>query len=274
MSLREKPKKTSRLPAARKTAQPKLTAVIIASNAEATISACVRALAFCADVVVGVNGCTDKTEALARSAGARVVAVKWEGYARTKNALLGKVRRGWVLSVDADEVVSPELAAAIRGAVADPAAAAGYWVSRRNYFLGQAITHSGWSPDWQLRLFRAGHGHFSDRRVHEALQVEGETRKLPGTLDHYTYATVGDYFQRLNVYTSLAAQDRQARGKRASRLRLIFDPGWTFLKMYVIKSGWRDGFPGLVLAALSALNTLVKHAKHWELEKRRSPASS
>ena len=249
-----------------KNAKAKITAVIIASNAEGTIADCVRALGFCADVIVGVNGSTDKTVALARLAGARVVAVKWDGYARTKNALLDKVRDGWIFSVDADEVVGPQLAAAIQAAVASPQVLAGYWVSRRNYFLGHCIAHSGWSPDWQLRLFRAGNGRFSDRQVHEALQVEGATGKLAGTLDHFTYATVSDYLQRLNRYTSLAAQDRLAKGRRVSRWRLVFDPFWTFLKMYVIKSGWRDGFPGMALAALSALNTLVKHAKHWEWE--------
>ncbi|NTV53642.1 MAG: glycosyltransferase family 2 protein [Candidatus Firestonebacteria bacterium] len=253
-----------------KAVKPKITAVIIASQAEATISACVRSLGFCTDIVVGVNASTDRTAVLAKRAGARVVAIKWDGYARTKNALLDKVRQGWVLSMDSDEVVSPELAQNIQTAIADPQACAGYWLSRRNYFLGHRIDHSGWSPDWQLRLFRAGCGRFSDRRVHEALQVAGETRKLAGPLDHYTYATVSAYLQRLNAYTTLAAQDRRARGKRDSRLRLIFDPGWTFFKMYVIKSGWRDGFPGLALGALSALNTLVKHAKHWESEQRRT----
>jgi hypothetical protein len=251
-----------------KTGKPKITAVIIASNAQDTIAACVRALSFCTEVVVGINGSTDKTAALARQSGARVLKIKWEGYARTKNALLDKVRDGWVFSVDADEVVGSELGAAVQAAVRLPQGCAGYWVSRRNYFLGQRIAHSGWSPDWQLRLFRAGTGRFSDRQVHEALQVEGATGRLSGTLDHYTYATVSAYLQRLNRYTSLAAQDRLAKGRRASRMRLVFDPLWTFLKMYVIKFGWRDGFPGLALGALSALNTLVKHAKHWEWEQQ------
>jgi glycosyltransferase involved in cell wall biosynthesis len=252
-----------------KSVKPKITAIIIARNAEGTITACVRALAFCTEVVVGVNGSTDQTARLARGAGARVVDVKWEGFARTKNRLLEKVRTGWILSVDADEVVSPQLAAAIQTGVAGPVSCTGYWLSRRSYFLGKRIEHCGWSPDWQLRLFRAGGGHFSDRQVHEALQVEGVTGRLQGVLDHYSYTTVSDYLQRLNRYTSLAAEDRLAKGKHASGLRLVFDPLWTFLKMYVIKSGWQDGFPGTALCVLSALNTLVKHAKHWEREQSR-----
>jgi hypothetical protein len=114
-------------------------------------------------------------------------------------------------------------------------------------------------------LFRAGRGAFTPKHVHEALQVQGALGHLTGALDHYSYATCSEYLQRMNRYTSLAAQDRAERGKRTSWVRLGFDPGWTFLKMYVIKAGWRDGFQGFALCALSALNTLIKHAKLWEL---------
>jgi glycosyltransferase involved in cell wall biosynthesis len=242
-----------------------LTALIIASNAERTIEACVRALKFCSRVIVGVNNSTDRTAALAKRAGAEVLLVSWEGYARTKNQLIGRIRTGWILSIDSDEVVSPELAQSIQGALTAPDMQ-GYWISRRNYFLGRKIQYCGWSPDWQLRLFRAGEGRFSGRQVHEALQVNAPLGQLTGALEHYSYANVSDYLKRLNQYTGLAARDRAGKGRRSSSMRLWLDPGWTFIKMYVIKSGWRDGFQGFALCLLSALNTLVKHAKHWELE--------
>lgn len=245
------------------TAHP-ITAVIIASNSEATIGDCVRALRFCRRIVVGENGSHDRTAEAAREAGAEVVPVRWEGYARTKNTLLATIRDGWVLCIDADEIVSPELAAGIRAA-ADRNGADGYWLSRRNHFLGREIRHCGWSPDWQLRLFRAGRGRFNERLVHEALQVDGRTERLAGALDHYSYRDVSDYLRRLNRYTTLAARERAERGRRFSLLRLLFDPGWTFVKMFVMKGGWKDGFPGFALSLLSALNSLVKHAKHWEL---------
>jgi glycosyltransferase involved in cell wall biosynthesis len=241
-----------------------ITAVIIARDAEAFIGECVRALAFCGRVLVGENGSSDRTAETARAAGAEVRSVPWQGYGRTKNALLASVREGWVLSVDADEVVSPELAAAIQVAVADPGAMDGYWVSRRNHFLGREIRHCGWSPDLQLRLFRAGLGRFEERPVHEALTVTGRLGRLSGALDHASYRDLGEYLRRLNHYTTLAAGERTGRGERFSVWRLVLDPVWTFKKMYLLKGGWRDGFPGFALCALSALNTLVKHAKHWE----------
>lgn len=248
-----------------------ITAVLIARDAEATIGECVRSLSFCRRILVGENGSTDRTAEAARAAGAEVRTVAWEGYGRTKNALLAEVREGWSLSVDADEVVSPELAAAVQAAAADPRAADGYWVSRRNHFLGREIRHCGWRPDLQLRLFRAGSGRFDERPVHEALTVTGRTARLAGALDHYSYRDLGDYLRRMNRYTSLAAGERVQRGKRFSALRLVLDPVWTFKKMYLLRGGWRDGFPGFALCALSALNTLVKHAKHWELQRAGHP---
>ncbi len=241
----------------------RITAVIIARNAERTIAACVRSLSFCGRIVVGVNASGDRTAELASAAGAEVRNVSWEGYAQTKNALIAGVSEGWILSVDADEVVSPELSASIQRA-ASGRGPAGYWLGRRNYFLGREIRHAGWRPDWQLRLFRAGLGKFSARLVHEGLEVQGPTARLPGPLDHYTYFTLDDYLLRLETYTTLAARDRVLRGKKFSFLRLGFDSLWTFVKMYFCKGGWLDGVEGFLLCALSAVNTLVKHAKHWE----------
>ncbi|MCK5242448.1 glycosyltransferase family 2 protein [bacterium] len=245
-----------------------LTAIIIARDAEKTIAKCVEALRFCTRIIVGENNSEDKTAALARAAGAEVRTIVWQGYGKTKNKLIQSVPSGWILSVDSDEVITPELGQEICGLIALPEAADGYAIMRRNYFLGQPIRYCGWSPDWQLRLFRAGLGHFEEKQVHEALRVQGKTGRCKQRMEHYTYPTLEDYFTRLNHYTTLAAQDRQTRGKRFSWPRLLFDPGWTFIKMWILKQGWRDGFPGTALCILSALNTLVKHAKHWEIARQ------
>lgn len=245
---------------------PFITALIIARDAGATIAACVQALDFCDRVIVAENGSTDNTAEKAEAAGAEVRRVAWEGYGHTKNRLIAEVREGWVFSVDADEIVSPELAREIRMTLIREPLPAGFAVSRRNYFLGHRIRHCGWSPDWQLRLFQAGSGSFETKQVHEALKVRGPVGRLKHPLEHFTYRTVREYLGRMNVYTTLAAQERRARGRRFSAARLLFDPLWTFVKMYFLRSGWLDGFPGLALCSLSALNTLVKHAKHWELE--------
>jgi len=245
-----------------------LTAIIIARNAEKTIADCVRALRFCDRILVGENDSEDRTVAQAQTAGAEVKAIVWEGYGKTKNKLIQSISTGWILSVDADEIVTPELADEIQKTITQPNAADGYWISRKNYFLGQPIRHCGWRPDWQLRLFRAGRGRFEEKHVHEALQVQGTTGRLENVLEHFSYLTIDDYLQRLNHYTTLAARDRQEKGERFSWVRLCFDPAWTFIKMFILKSGWRDGFPGVALSILSALNTLVKHAKHWELSQQ------
>jgi hypothetical protein len=246
-----------------------ITAVIIARNAETTIGPCVRALAFCDRIMVGENNSQDHTVEQARAAGAQVQAVVWQGYGRTKNKLIAQVPAGWILSIDADEIVTSSLAEEIREATAQENGPGAYWIARRNYYLGREIKHGGWGSDWQLRLFRAGLGRFEERRVHEALQAPGRQGRLKQAMEHYSYAGLEDYLRRLNHYTGLAASERMERGKDSSGLRLVCDPVWTFLKMYMFKAGWRDGFPGYALSVLSALNTLVKHAKHWELHRAR-----
>jgi glycosyltransferase involved in cell wall biosynthesis len=253
--------------------EPLITALIIARDASATIATCVQALSFCDRVIVAENGSTDDTLAKAQAAGAEVRSVAWEGYGRTKNRLIAEVRDGWILSVDADEIVTPELAREIRMTLVQEPLLAGFALSRRNYFLGHKIRHCGWSPDWQVRLFQAGAGAFETKQVHEALKVHGPVGRLQHHLEHFTYRTVREYLARMNAYTTLAAQERQARGKRFSLGRLMFDPVWTFKKMYFLQGGWLDGFPGFALCSLSALNTLVKHAKHWELERNQAKSA-
>ena len=244
-----------------------VTAVVIARNAEATIHNCIRALAFCGRIIVGENNSQDHTIEQARAAGAEVQAIVWQGYGTTKNTLMAQIREGWILSIDADEIVTSGLAEEIREATAQEAGPGAYEIARRNYFLGREIKHGGWGSDWQLRLFRAGLGRFEERRVHEALRVKGRAGRLKQVMEHYSYAGLEDYLRRLNHYTGLAARERMELGKDGSWIRLVGDPVWTFIKMYIFKSGWRDGFPGYALSVLSALNTLVKHAKHWELHK-------
>lgn len=253
----------------------RLTAVLIARNAERTISQCVKALAFCDHVIVGENESSDRTAQLAQAAGAEVRNVNWEGYGKTKNRLIVTVTDGWVLSIDSDEIVSPALATEIQAIVfSGQAGTDGYFVNRDSYFLGKRIKHCGWSPDWQLRLFRAGQGKFEEKHVHEGLRVEGQTGRLREPLEHFTYYTLSDYIARMDIYATLAARDRLERGKRFSWTRLVFDPIWTFKRMYFFKGGWRDGMPGLLLCALSGFHTLVKHAKHWELQRDQKKPSS
>lgn len=245
-----------------------ITALIIACNAERTIRECVKALHFCDRIVVGENGSTDQTAECAKAAGADVQSVKWQGYGTTKNQLILGCESDWILSIDSDEIVTTGLAEEIQQLVQRSDAANGYRIRRRNFFLNKEIKFCGWGSDWQLRLFKKGSGLFEEKEVHEALQVTGEVRKLKNVINHYSYPDLNAYMSRLNHYTTLAARDRFAKGKPASLLRIVFDPGWTFFKMAVLKSGWRDGFGGLVLCLLSAFNTLVKHAKHWELSRK------
>jgi len=245
----------------------KITAIVIAKNAERTIQACLQGLKFCDQIIVGINDSSDKTQSLVQLAGARVETVEWQGYGKTKNRLIDQVEDGWILSIDADEVVTSALAEEILQRIKASPKVNGFWISRNNFFLGHNIKGCGWSPDWQLRLFRRGQGRFQEKEVHEALEVKGQLEHLQAPLDHYSYADLKDYLDRFNRYTSLAACDRLNQGKRFSVLRVVIDPGWTFFKMFFIKRGWRDGFWGFILSLLSAYNTLVKHAKHWELAK-------
>ena len=194
--------------------------------------------------------------------GARVVAHAWEGYGAQKNFAVGEARHDWVLCIDADERVTPELAAAVRALFARGApSAAAYAVARRNRFLGRWLAHGEGYPDWNVRLFDRRRARWTEDVVHEHVVAEGPVARLDGDLMHASAESIEDYVAKQNRYTTLQARALHARGERASFARMALSPLTRFLRFYVIKAGFLDGAAGFAHVAIGAFASFLKYAK-------------
>jgi len=205
---------------------------------------------------------TDRTVEICRKYTDRIYQHEWPGYAKQKQRAVDYAGAPWVLILDADERISPELRDEIAVAIRQTDCN-GFYIPRKNFFLGRWIRHSGWWPDSTLRLFRKGKGSLEDREVHEKVLVQGRVGNLTSPLQHYTYRTISDYIKKMETYSTLAAHELRKRG-RPGMASLLFRPFFTFLKMYVLRLGFLDGMHGLVLAVLYGYYTFLKYAKAWE----------
>jgi len=246
----------------------KISVVIITYNEEDRLA---DALASCRDVAEEILVCdsysTDRTVAVAESGGARVIQHRFSDYGSQKNFAMEKAAHEWVLNLDADERLSRELKASIlRVKREGESAASGFMISRRAFYLGRWIRHSGWYPDRKLRLFRRSQAHW-EGRIHERLALEGTTNVLAGDILHFTYRDLADHVARINRYTDFQAVELIRKSERGLLAKALLLPPLTFLRHYVWRGGFRDGFAGLVIALLSAQGTALKYLK--ALERRR-----
>ncbi len=245
-----------------------LSVVTLALNEERNIDACLASVRWADEILVVDSGSTDRTVERARVHTERVVTLPWEGYGTTKNRALAMLRGDWVLWLDADERVTPELEREIRRVLAsDDGTHAAYAVARRAYFLGRWIRHSGWYPSRVTRLFRRTAGRFSEKNVHEELVVDGPVGVLDGDLLHFTDPDLHHYFAKFNRYTSLAAEDLDRAGRRWSVADLLVRPAFQFVKMYLLRRGFLDGMEGFILAVVSSAYVFVKYAKLRERQR-------
>ncbi|MFA7268168.1 MAG: glycosyltransferase family 2 protein [Sterolibacterium sp.] len=242
-----------------------LSAVIIAHNAASTLTRCLEALAFCDEILVVDSGSTDDTVALALAQGARVVHQDWLGYGPQKQFAVEQASHDWVLSVDADERVSETLRASILQALDRPGHLA-YRFPRCNRFLGRYLRHGEGYPDWSLRLFDRRRARWSTDAVHEKVIAQTEVAALSGDLLHDSAETLSGYLDKQNRYTSLAAQQAYAAGRRAHIGHLLLSPLLRFIKFYFVRLGFLDGVPGLVHILIGCGNSFTKHAKILELQ--------
>lgn len=243
-----------------------LSVVVITLNEERRITACLAAVAWADEIVVVDSGSSDATAAIARRQGARVITRPFTTYAEQKNAALAAATCDWILSLDADERVTPELSGEIRAAIAAPGDAAGFAMLRREHMLGQWIDHGSWGPEYKLRLVRRGCGRWQGT-VHETLHVDGPTRRLHSILLHETNDSISDIVRKTDRYTTLEAHGAHAAGARPSLWRMVLYPPALFIYSFIVRGGWRDGRAGFVLAALAAYYTFLKRAKLWELSR-------
>jgi glycosyltransferase involved in cell wall biosynthesis len=237
-----------------------LSAVLITKNASSQLGECLAAVAFCDEVLVVDSGSGDGTPELAEACGARVIRSHWRGFGPQKHYAVSQAAHDWVLCVDADERVSPALRASIETALAAPAFSA-YRFPRCNRFLGRYLRHGEGYPDWSLRLFDRRRARWSDDAVHEKVIADGPVGSLPGDLLHDSAETLDNYLAKQETYTTLAAREARARGRRASLVRQLLSPAVRFVKFYFLRLGFLDGYPGLVHILIGCRNSYRKYAK-------------
>ena len=247
-----------------------LSAVIITKNEERNIGRCLASVSWADEVIVVDAGSTDATVEVCRRFGARVLARAWEGFAAQKEFAAAQAASEWVLSLDADEEVTPELRAEIQRVLshAQPDGVEGYRVPRKSFFLGTWIRHGGWYPGYQMRLFKRASAFMNHRPVHEGFEVRGPVGTLASQLNHYTYDTLQQYLEKMNDYTSLDVLNKLS-GQPPVVIRwyhCVLNPLALFVRMFVSLRGYRDGFHGFLLAVYSSLYKLLVYAKSWEYQ--------
>jgi len=256
---------------------PPLSATIITFNEAENVARAIRSLGDADEVLVVDSGSSDATCRIADELGARVLHNPWPGYAAQKNFAAAQARHDWVLNLDADEELDPAAQAALRSWKAiSPASAdgqkmsqpAGYRWPRRAFYMGRWIRHSGWYPDWKIRLYDRRRGSWHGDYVHESVAIEGPVAALAGEILHYTWQSLEAQYQRTEIYTDLAAREMAAHGRRASPLDLLLAPPWTFAQTYFLKLGFLDGYAGVCIARAAAHYVRRKYEKLKELKAR------
>ena len=235
---------------------------MITRNEEANIGPCLDALAFCDERIVVDADSSDRTAAIAEQKGARVVAHAWEGFGAQKNFALSLAQGDWVLSIDADERVSPALADEIKRAIAD-GRADGYEIPRLSSFVGREMRHAGWFPDHVLRLFRRGKARFSDDLVHERVVCDGSVARLTEQLAHDSVTRLEEAISRVDRYSTAGAEMLIKAGRRVSFADGITHGAWSFFRAYVLRLGFLDGREGFLLAVANAEGTYYRYMKAW-----------
>jgi glycosyltransferase involved in cell wall biosynthesis len=247
---------------------PKLSVTIITKNEAGDIEAALQSVSWADERIVVDSGSTDDTVAVATPLADRVVVHEWPGYAAQKNHAASLASHDWILSLDADERVTPELAAEIKALLREEPADRGFRIPRVTWHLGRWIRTTDWYPDFQLRLYDRRAAKWAGRHVHEGVQVGGSVGRLRGELQHYAYRDVADHMETIERYTTLAARQLHESGRRATVTDMLVLPRLTFLRNYVLKGGFRDGAPGLIISRMNSYYVFLKFAKLWELSRK------
>jgi (heptosyl)LPS beta-1,4-glucosyltransferase len=245
----------------------KISVIVIAGAEEHNIAECLESVRWADEIIVVNSESKDKTVEIAKQFTGRVFVRKWEGYASQKNFVLQQTSNEWVLSLDADERVSPELREEIM--TLDFSKADGFYIPRRNYFLGKVIRSCGWSPDYQLRLFRRSKTKITDRKVHEGFAVEGKKEYLINELIHHTHVTITSTLKKIEEYSTLEAEEKVNR-IRMTGSKMVFKSFWAFIQHFVMRRGFTDGVRGLMVSIIHAMTKIQVYMKIWEMQHGRS----
>jgi glycosyltransferase involved in cell wall biosynthesis len=244
---------------------PGLTVTVITHNESANLAAALESVRWADEILVVDSESTDDTAAIARRFTERVIVRPWPGYVAQKNFAADQAANDWILSLDADERVSPALADEIRRIVAGAPASAGYRVPRVSFHFGRWIRSTDWYPDYQLRLYDRRRAAWTGRYVHESVRADGPVGELRGELQHHPYRDISHHLQTMDRYTTLAAKQLFEDGRRAGWIEILMLPRLAFFRNYILRGGFRDGMPGLVISAMNAYYVGLKFAKLWEL---------
>lgn len=250
----------------------RVSAIVITKNAESTIRRCLESVRWTDEIVVVDSGSTDRTLDMCRELGAKVhQTADWPGYGPQKNRALDLATGDWVLSLDSDEWVTPELRAEIGRAIAGPGDKAAFALPRRSSFCGRFMRHSGWWPDYVRRLFRRGTARFSDDQGHDRLIVNGAIGRLSAPLYHETITDLDQLIDKMNMYSAMTARNLHERGRRASIFTALLHGGWAFFRTYFLRAGFLDGREGLMLAIANAESSYYRYVKLMLIAERGKP---
>jgi len=248
----------------------KISAAIITYNEEKNIKRCMDSLDFVDEIIVVDSLSSDNTCAIAKELGAKVIDQKFLGHIDQKQLAVENCSNEWVLSLDADEEVSPELKASILELIKNPLEHEAYEMKRVSFHLGKWIRHGGWYPDKKTRFFNKTKAHWGGYNPHDKVIVDGSIGMLEGDLMHYVFDDLRHNIDTNNSYSSIMAEDLAKEDKKFCYLKLFFKPLGKFLEVYIYKRGFMDGMPGFIIAVGAAYSMFLKFAKLWELKKVQS----
>ncbi len=248
----------------------KLSSIIIAKNEEQNIRRCIESQLDCIDEIIVLidSATTDATEEIVTSfRNVKYLKLSWQGYAETKKKGVILAEHDWILWIDADESITPALVEEIKNFKNTSPQFNAYTFPRKSFFLGRWIKHGGWYPGRVARLFNKKFINFSSNNVHEHLEIKGKTGEFRNDIEHYTDPNITHYFNKFNLYTSLAADDLFRSNKKFRMTDIILRPFLLFIKMYILKRGFLDGIQGFILAVFSSAYVFTKYCKLWELKR-------
>lgn len=246
-----------------------LSVIIITKDEAQDIRACLESVVWASEIIVVDSGSRDGTTEICRELGAKVYVHDWPGFGPQKNRALDYATGDWVLSLDADERVTPELRGEIEAVLRGEAAGTAYDIPRLSNYCGRFMRHSGWHPDYVTRLFRRGSARFSDDLVHERLIVSGETRRLNSELLHYAFDNLEEVLHKMDRYSTAGAQMMQRRGRQATLTGAVLRGLWSFVRTYVLRAGFLDGREGFMLAVSNAEGTYYRYLKLMLLNQKK-----
>jgi len=246
----------------------KLTTIIPCKNEELNIRSCIESVLDISDeILVADSGSTDRTMEIVKEYNCRIIEREYVYSADFKNWAIPQAKNQWILIIDADERITPELSQEIEQVFQEEPEYDGYIIYRRNYIFGHVVRRSGWGTDNVLRLFKRDTSRYKDMRVHSEIVVEsGKVGKLQGKLEHYTYWSFGQIMEKYERYATWAAEDLEEKGKKSGFLHITFLPLWRFFRQYFIQRGFLDGIPGLIVCTISMYYVFLKYAKLWAMQ--------